>query len=483
MKSRASRAGRSWIAAALLACAPALVAPSCWFRDLDAYRGWTGMQLAATGRFRVEQVDGVWWLVTPDGHPFFSAGVNNVSWCTDWAAALDTCPYRDAVQAKYGSPEAWSDAVLARMEQWGLNTIGAWSEIARFRGRFPYTQILALASGAPEIAGTAAPPLGGPLRDFFDPAFAAGAAAGAASARECADDPWCIGVYSDNELPWGPHFRQRLPFVDAYLKLPAGAPGKRALQAFFEARWAGDLAAFNAAWRTSLADWDELQDLDALPVDFSADTPPTRADRMAFRGHVAERYFRVAHDALRAVSPDLLILGACFLAYGTGPDTAAAAAPWVDVVSVNPYEWNEAWTAAAVNSTRLNGLFPAGALLDDVDAMYAVAGKPILITEFGYRAEDAGLPNSWPPIYPTLPDQPARADAYEGYLDRVLARPWIVGAHWFEWADQPASGRFDGEDNNWGLVTIDDEPYPELLLRMWSVHHSMYARRAALATP
>src|SRR5512138_2692279 len=65
---------------------------SCWFSDRDAYGGWTGRTLAATGRFRVESVDGVWWLVTPDGHPFFSAGVNNISSCTDWAPALGTCP-------------------------------------------------------------------------------------------------------------------------------------------------------------------------------------------------------------------------------------------------------------------------------------------------------------------------------------------------------------------------------------------------------
>src|SRR5215471_12958024 len=105
---------------------------SCWFPDLDAYYGWTGMQVAATGRFRVEQVDGVWWLVTPDGHPFFSAGVNNVDYCTDWAPALGTCPYRDAVEAKYGGVAAWSDAVIVRMVSAGLNTIGAWSEVAQF---------------------------------------------------------------------------------------------------------------------------------------------------------------------------------------------------------------------------------------------------------------------------------------------------------------------------------------------------------------
>mgnify|MGYP003340872377 CR=1 FL=1 len=32
-------------------------------------------------------------------------------------------------------------------------------------------------------------------------------------------------------------------------------------------------------------------------------------------------------------------------------------------------------------------------------------GRPILITEFGFRAADSGLPNTWPPFYPTLATQ------------------------------------------------------------------------------
>lgn len=113
--------------------------------------------------------------------------------------------------------------------------------------------------------------------------------------------------------------------------------------------------------------------------------------------------------------------------------------------------------------------------------MYAITGKPILVTEWGYRADDAGLPNSWPPVYPTLADQSERADAYEQYMDLVLARPYLIGAHWYEYADNPASGRFDGEDNNWGFVNIADEIYGELFLRMWSVHTTLYERRAALS--
>ena len=453
---------------------------SCWFSNQDAYHGSTGMQLAATGRFRVEQVDGVWWFVTPAGHPFFSAGVNNVSLYSDYAPALGTYPYRDNALPRYGSESAWADSVIDRMSHAGLNTIGAWSQNELFRERFPYTQILGFAASAPIVPGTTLPRLP-ELRDYFDPAFASGATREAEGARACANDPYCIGVYSDNELPWGPAFNQSIPFIDGFMKLPAAAPGKIALQHFFEERYAGDIAAFGAAWGLTLASFDEIQGLSALSANWRRDSDAAKADRNAFRGRVAERYFQVAHDALRAISPDLLILGARFLAFATGPETVAAAAPFVDVLSVNAYEWNDAWFAISQTFVAQAGLLPATQLFDDVDEMARISGKPILITEFGYRAGDVGLPNSWPPVYVQLATQSERADAYENYMDLALARPYLVGTHWFEYADQPATGRFDGEDNNWGFVNIEDEIYAELFVRMWRVHVGLYQRRAELS--
>ena len=44
-------------------------------KDWNRYGGWTGgPQLAATGRFRTEKVDGKWWLVDPEGRLYWSFG-------------------------------------------------------------------------------------------------------------------------------------------------------------------------------------------------------------------------------------------------------------------------------------------------------------------------------------------------------------------------------------------------------------------------
>jgi hypothetical protein len=53
--------------------------------------------------------------------------------------------------------------------------------------------------------------------------------------------------------------------------------------------------------------------------------------------------------------------------------------------------------------------------------------------------------------------------AYRYYVENAMADPNIVGAHWFEWIDEPSTGRFDGENYNIGLVDVTDRPYRELV--------------------
>ncbi len=471
---------RRWMALLVPLALLLLGAGSCWFADGGPYRGGAGLMLAATGRFRVEQVDGVWWFVTPDGRPFFSAGINHVSSNTDYEPKTGRYPYHENILARWGSEEAWAHEALRRMDLAGVNTVGAWSELGRFRGRFPYTQIMGFSGAAPAIPGTGGGPVPA-LRDYFAPDFVTGADAHAQGATACAADPYCIGVFSDNELAWAPNLKQPLPFVDGFLRLPAGAPGKVALQAFFEERYAGDVAAFNAAWGASLGSFGEIQALDALSTNWMGDSGAAKADRTAFRALVAERYYRVVHDALRTVDPQILILGDRYIAYEAAPEVVLAAARFVDVLSINAYEWTPGWHAATQILAQSAGFIPAPNLLDDLDEMHRLTGKPVLIGEFGYRAADAGLPNSWPPVYPILPTQTERADAYERYARAAVSRPFVVGLHWFEWADQPVTGRFDGEDDNWGFVSLRDDLYPEMFLRMWSVHVQLYETRLGLA--
>jgi hypothetical protein len=444
--------------------------------EFDRFHGCRAIHVEGTGRFRSASIGGVWWLITPEGNAYFSAGVNHTTPDGDYAPALGTSPYHDNILARYGGVPAWTDVVVERFMGLGMNTIGAWSSYDLFTGRIPYMIILGFAGRAPEVPGVPPGITGLRVRDYFAPAFATAAAAEADGARSCAGDAFCIGVFSDNELGWGPGIAQTLPYLDAYLRLPAGGPGKVALQAFFEQLYGGDITAFNAVWDKQLASFDELQALDSLPRNAMADPPDRAAARQAFAGAVAQRYYQTVHDALRNVSPDLLILGSRLLAYHSAPAVVAAAAAFVDVVSVNQYEVPPGLLDLLRPVASANGYILTGDMFADLDEFYRLTQKPMLISEFAYRAADSGLPNTYPPTFPTLATQADRAAAYEGYMRHVLQRSYLVGAHWFEYVDEPAQGRFDGENSNWGIVSIEDDEYPELAARMRVVNASIYQR-------
>jgi hypothetical protein len=62
-------------------------------------------------------------------------------------------------------------------------------------------------------------------------------------------------------------------------------------------------------------------------------------------------------------------------------------------------------------------------------------------------------------------------------VEQAAAFPAFIGTSWFQWVDQPALGRMDGENYNIGLVDVTDRPYRSLVdaikatnMRLFDVH-------------
>jgi hypothetical protein len=98
-----------------------------------------------------------------------------------------------------------------------------------------------------------------------------------------------------------------------------------------------------------------------------------------------------------------------------------------------------------------------------LERLHRLSGKPILITEY-YVAADinrSGNKNSGE-IFTIVDTQLDRAAALRTRLAWFASLPYVVGAHWFQFTDEPTHGRSDGEDYNFGLVDIENRPYEEL---------------------
>jgi hypothetical protein len=95
--------------------------------------------------------------------------------------------------------------------------------------------------------------------------------------------------------------------------------------------------------------------------------------------------------------------------------------------------------------------------------LYALTGKPILVTEIymaaaGNRSRNRNSTGH----FPVVGTQAERAQSVRNTLHRLARVPYVVGVDWFQWADEPTHGRFDGENYNFGLVDIHDRVYEEL---------------------
>ena len=352
-------------------------------------------------------------------------------------ALINFALYR--IQKKIAGPgDLSAQDELKRLSLWGFNTIGSWSDPVLWGRTMPYAVILDMAarSGADWLKGI-------PL-DVYSSRFEM--TARKIAKDECAPrakDPELIGYFSDNELRWGPDWRGKQNMLAMYLNLPPKAPGRLHAIDFLKEKYSGQIQKLNHAWSIHAKGF-----ADVPP---EASTEAFRADNAEFLGMVARRYFNVCARAIHAADPNHLYLGAKFS--GTPPDPVLQASHAADVVSVDIYNFDPR---------------PV------VQHIYRLVQRPVLVAEFAFRAEDSGLPNT-KGAGPKVPNQVARAQAYAKYVKWLESLPEAVGYHWFEWCDEPREGRFDGENSNYGLVNIHDDPYAQFVKAVTAANRAAFS--------
>lgn len=447
--------------------------------DRDTYGGFAkGPKLKATGWFRTEKHKGKWWLIDPEGRLFFSLGIDCITnqestfvekrekWF-EWIPAPGDARfgricgnatgaylmadeiggkgrtfnfYAANLIRKYGSDwqTKWRESAYARLKSWGFNTIANWSrQDVIDSAQMPFTACAHINADFRRIEGGGG--YWGKMMDVYDPAFAdAVEAAVAPVAKRYASNRYLIGYFVDNELSWDA--------IDwATLASPPDQPCRVVLIKQLADKYA-TIEALNKAWGTSAKNWNDLR----MPARLNA---ASRADLGAYVYAFSRRYFETVKAAIRRHDKNHLYLGCRFMA--NAPRSAVrACADIADVVSYNIYE-------RRIDCSRFSG---------DNDM-----GKPVIIGEFHFGAVDRGM------FHPGLVDagsQQGRADAFIDYVRSAADCPSVVGCHWFQYVDEPITGRyFDGENYNIGFVDVTDTPYPELVQAARKVNAEIYARR------
>jgi len=119
-----------------------------------------------------------------------------------------------------------------------------------------------------------------------------------------------------------------------------------------------------------------------------------------------------------------------------------------------------------------------------VDNLHRLTGKPVLIGEFYMCAQDnrSGNKNDHG-VFPVVATQKERAAGFRNTLHALLRIPCVIGADWFQYHDEPAHGRYDGENFNFGFVDIHDRPYEALTAASSALDLNGLKRQPAPARP
>ena len=437
--------------------------------SFNKYGGWaSGPKLKATGFFYTTKHDNKWWLVDPMGCLFFSQGINTVGYSAstplgnaerksifEWIPPKGD-PMRNVVittkknwqqkisfiraNAYQTFGENWKQLAMERihhrMRYWGMNTLGAWSDESLFSGtdkgvKTPYTEILhvwrkqgtRIAEDTPD-----------PFSEDFDEIVRNGLEKIVA---ERGHDPWCLGVFVDNETKWPNHL------VELVFAKGANQSAKVVFIEHLKKKY-GDVSRLNAVWKTKFDSWNTMLPSIKLPQ-----SAARKADYEELYAMLSDQYYRVCHDEMRRVMPNHLYLGSRI---HTCPELVKRSyAKYADVYSSNHYD----------------ALPGRAGLPSDLD-------KPVMISEYHFAAPDRGVPGVG--LSP-VGDQYQRARSFAAFTTAGLQHPNVVGLHWFAYADQSAAGR-PYENYQIGFVDVTDSPYPIITNTSRRISDVMYETRS-----
>jgi hypothetical protein len=432
-------------AAVIAAAAPAGTASAC-----------TDFTAAPSSRWSLAKEGGVAWLVTPCGDRFFSLGVNVLDggyperekdgklWYS-WGAFAPTLA-------------DWTAQTRRRLFAWGFNSAGGWA-LPPDKLQLPTVINLEL----------------GRLARFhwFDPFDPATEQRMNALARALVapyrGSPYRIGYFSDNEVGW---------WAGALFVFYSSKPAS----SFTKQRWVELLRRhYGGEWSRFIADFEPPAGVDSW-AGLLATTERTRMKPGGkgigvvgeWTGIVADRYYTLAERAIRAADPDALYFGDRLPIY-YDPAAVRAMVPHVDAIATNyNVDSGDGWIADYFfdGLRKLSG------------------GKPVLISEWFFAARDNRTGNRNNGHLMTVATQNERAAGAAAATLNFAAVPEVIGAHWFQYYDHPKGGRSDGEDYDFGLVDVNNEPYQRLTSalafanrRVFAVHENATAASPAADAP
>jgi hypothetical protein len=402
--------------------------------NFSRFGGFLDARRDATGFFRVEKVDGKSWFVDPEGYLFFSIGSTGIGPGGSYSRLdgreyiFESFPPEVTLQSGRSTGRAaFSIANLSL--RYGEDWYEKWMDMA-VRRMDDW--------GFNTIANWSDATLGRSQRKPYVMNIGGWGTSPRTMGMPDVYDPGYASLVNESAQRQCAPLKDDPYLIGYFIGNEPIWPGRE--QELVEVILAGDATPMQSALKKYLA---------------AGDTPSRRS---AFVYETYEKFISMVDAAMKRHDPNHLNLGLRF-GGSASKEIIEASSNYFDVFSINIYGFS-------VN-------------MDIIQRIYDISGLPIVIGEFHFGVPGKGLA---PGLVQTK-NQEERGVAYRYYVENAAAHPAVVGTHWFQWMDQPSSGRGDGENYNIGLVDVTDRPYVELIDAARETHGRLFGVHSGRVPP
>ncbi len=418
-------------------------------------------ELAATGFVRVEQIEGVWWFISPEGEKFISMGVNHIE------PHLWLAPYnKETTLMRYGADmvdedgffnphgravKKWIDQQVKTSRDLRFNTFGRHTHPSIDTKLYEDQMYYVVSTQTGPLAGWRERNGEGPRPDVFSDAFHEFLEGRIKELCDAHRDSRNLLGYLYTDVPsWEKgnpdHPAMKYPWINAILTLGETSAGKWAWVEHLQSRYGSPVEAAKV-WGLPISptygiSWYKMARLNTW---FDpADAEKADADMNSFMYKIADQWYRLHYELIRKYDPNHLILGDKNWYAWHYDYVLEALGKYVDVVTIQAYgRW--------IHDKKV------------ADKIFAATGKPIYNGDgcFAFANEHQ---QKWS-VKGAKTDAKNLGDVarlYEETLRGMMATPYVLGWHHCGFIQQwDSSERGDSPMNETGFVDPFENHYTE----------------------
>lgn len=392
---------------------------------VDSYGGVINIKGKANDYFTIQEINGRYCFVTPEGHGFLPLSV------THFADVAMNKP-NSIFKTKYNSNwEKYSDESEKNIREWGFNSFGYHSN------KEMYSRMPGMIDCFPAQISRWRPDDQFHYDDVFDTAYHKVVEMHIDNMVESAkDNKNIIGYYWTDIPEWDlekTYNHRGTNWLLFYRELPAEAPGKYLYVSYLKQRYNNDLESFKSDYSIEAGSWEEVNAASFEHTDRKK--TEVQADDEEFLRLIAREFYRVQGTRTKTKDPNRLILGERFMLGHHLDFVLEEQNPWIDAVSIQPVD------------IEFSG--------EEFDRIFTLTGKPIIICDHQVSFYTDEYPQT---IWMQVPSEEESGQIYQKYLYDAFKKPYILGYTRCQYISRMQTGALKQ-----GLLDANGNPYETLI--------------------